>query len=313
MRIDKEDLPVPDPEVTAANRAQNAIERGDFLRKAAMLAAGTCSLAVGAAATVSRREAPARVPAQPDGADLDNPLERMRRELERALRKPMEERKWVMVIDRQKCIGCKACTVSCAVENDLPPGVVYRPVTEDEVGQFPHVRRVFLPRPCMQCEKPPCTPVCPVTATYRRPDGVVVVDYDICIGCRYCLNACPYNARTADFGEFFTEPAGREAAGLVGEPATAYEHRATFEYGKSRRREHGKERSPMGNARKCHFCLHRVENGMLPACVATCLGGATLFGDYGDPASLVHELVGSTRVTRLKEDLGTEPSVFYLA
>jgi Fe-S-cluster-containing dehydrogenase component len=208
-----------------------------------------------------------------------------------------------MVIDLQKCTGCKSCTVSCVAENNLPPGVVYRPVIEEEIGEFPDVRKRFTPRPCMHCEHPPCTPVCPVSATYKRPDGIVAIDYDVCIGCRYCIAACPYNARTADFGDYYNQDTPE---------IMDYETRPNFEYGKEWRREPGRGASPVGNARKCHFCLHRIENGLLPACVTTCLGAATYFGDYNDDKSLVHSLVGSTRVMRLKEELGTEPKVYYL-
>jgi len=120
---------------------------------------------------------------------------RMMRDIQRALKKPIEQRHWKMVIDLRKCVGCDACSVSCAAENKLPPGVVYRPVIQQEIGAYPNVGHVTLPRPCMHCDEPPCVPVCPAEATWKRPDGIVVVDYDQCIGCRYCLNACPYDAR----------------------------------------------------------------------------------------------------------------------
>lgn len=231
----------------------------------------------------------------------NNYILRMQNELKRALAKPVEQRRWVMVIDLRKCSGCSACTIACKAENVLPPGVVYRPVIEEEIGEYPNVRRRFIPRPCMQCDNPPCTPVCPVKATYKRPDGIVEIDYKKCIGCRYCLTACPYNARTADFGLFYTEktPAVQE-----------YEKRPNFEYGKEWPRKNGK--SPIGNARKCQFCLHRLQAGMLPACVTTCIGGATFFGDANDPESLVSELIDSPNVLRLKEELGTKPKVYYL-
>ncbi|RMH18142.1 MAG: 4Fe-4S dicluster domain-containing protein [Acidobacteria bacterium] len=274
-------------------------------------AAGFLSALPGQAAQIPRQEAEGTLGPTPE-RDHGNALERMLDDLERALKKPLEERKWVMVIDLKKCIGCKACTVSCAAENNLPPGVVYRPVVEEEIGEFPNVRKRFVPRPCMQCDEPPCTPVCPVSATYKRPDGIVAVDYDVCIGCRYCLAACPYNARTSDFGEFYAEGLGQAGEAMAGERAMAYETRPNFEYGREWRREPGRHASPKGNARKCQFCLHRIENGLLPACVTTCLGGATYFGDYNDKTSLVHELVGSSRMMRLKEELGTEPKVFYL-
>ena len=110
-------------------------------------------------------------------------LERMRIELKRALQKPSAERRWVMVIDLRKCVGCHACTVSCVAENKLPPGVVYRPVIEEEWGTYPNVGRRFVPRPCMQCENPPCVPVCPVNATYTNEEGIVEMNYERCIGC----------------------------------------------------------------------------------------------------------------------------------
>ncbi|MFQ5895087.1 MAG: 4Fe-4S dicluster domain-containing protein [Nitrospinota bacterium] len=237
----------------------------------------------------------------PEAAVKEGALERMRKELRRAIRKPVEKRRWVMVIDLKKCIGCSACTVSCNAENALPPGVVYRPVLEEELGTYPHVSRRFTPRPCMQCEKPPCVPVCPVGATYKRPDGVVEIDYEACIGCRYCLTACPYSARTFDFGDSYTRN---------GHPLQPYETRPSFEYGRKWPRKAG--RSPVGNARKCHFCLHRLEAGMLPSCVTTCVGGATYFGDANDKRSLVSQLIASPQATRLKEEMGTEPKVYYL-
>lgn len=235
---------------------------------------------------------------QPD-ADI---LLRMTADVRRALQKPLEQRRWIMVIDLRKCVGCHACTVSCIAENKLPPGVVYRPVIEEESGEFPFVSRTFMPRPCMQCDNPPCVPVCPVEATFKRPDGIVQVNYDECIGCRYCIAACPYNARTFDFGEFYTAstPGGIQA----------YETAPTFEYGQKRSRK--PEESPIGNARKCHFCIHKVEEGMLPSCTSTCIGRATFFGDANDPDSLVRELLGLPSIRTLKPEAGTSPRVYYI-
>jgi Fe-S-cluster-containing dehydrogenase component len=228
-------------------------------------------------------------------------LHRMRADLARALAKPRSERKWGMVIDLAKCIGCSACTVACKAENHLPPGVVYRPVIEEEIGEYPNVSRRWLPRPCMQCEVPPCVPVCPVNATWKREDGVIVVDYNACIGCRYCMTACPYSARYFDFGDNYSD----------GTPAPQpYEESPSPEYGRSWTRSHGQ--SPVGNVRKCTFCSHRLDAGMLPACVTTCIGEATFFGDLNDAESLVSEMTGNPRVMRLKEELGTKPKVYYL-
>lgn len=237
-------------------------------------------------------------------------LERMRADLARALERPPEERHWVMVIDQRKCVGCQACTISCIAENHLPPGVVYRPVLEEEVGTFPNVAKRFTPKPCMQCDNPPCVPVCPVNATYKNEQGIVEIDYDQCIGCRYCVTACPYASRTFDFGEHYTGSVPKGAF-VGGETAEEYERVASFEYGEARERRR-RFASPVGNVRKCHFCMHRLEAGMLPACTTTCIGVATYFGDANDPDSLVAELIASPNVTRLKEDLGTEPRVYYL-
>lgn len=241
----------------------------------------------------------------------EDPLLTMQEDLQRALKKQVKDRRWVMALDLRKCVGCSACTIACIVENKLPPGVVYRPVMEEEIGTYPNVTRRFVPRPCMQCDNPPCVPVCPVSATYKRADGVVEVNYDQCIGCRYCVTACPYGARTFDFGEKYTSGAPTQAGIIVGRARVeVYETAAGYEYGRAWERQ-GQE-SPIGNVRKCHFCLHRLNAGMLPACVTTCIGRATYFGDANDPDALIGDLIGSANVTRLKEELGTQPKVFYL-
>jgi len=151
-----------------------------------------------------------------------------------------------------------------------------------------------------------------VGATWKRSDGIIEIDYDQCIGCRYCITACPYSARTFDRGLAYNDESNvNNSVTFVGvDNAEAYEMAAPHEYGEERPRKKG--RSPIGNARKCHFCLHRLEKGMLPACTTTCIGRATYFGDANDPDSLVSELIASPNVMRLKEELGTEPKVYYL-
>lgn len=304
----------PDEKVEAAQTAT----RRHFLRNVLNVAGVATAAAIPArkmlgnqvatpAATVSRQAVA--------GLEVDRSsdvLERMRADLRRALQKPVDQRRWVMVIDLRKCIGCHACTIACVAENKLPPGVVYRPVMIEEIGTYPNVTMRFTPRPCMQCDEPPCVPVCPVNATYRDENGVVIVDYDQCIGCRYCVTACPYGARTFDFGNTYTEETP-VAAGLIAgrESAEVYERVSPFEYGEERPRQ-GHSASPAGNVRKCHFCLHRLAEGMLPACTTTCIGRATYFGDANDPDSLVSDLIASPNVMRLKEELGTEPRVYYL-
>jgi Fe-S-cluster-containing dehydrogenase component len=246
--------------------------------------------------------------------DNEDPHVRMQRELVRSMAKPVEKRHWIMVIDVRKCIGCHACTIGCVAENKLPPGVVYRPVTIRESGEYPNVQIRFLPRPCMQCDNPSCVPVCPVRATWKRPDGVVAIDYDKCIGCRYCLNACPYGARTTDLGRYYSAgeaggaPAGKERP-VEGAPSP-WELQPSNEYAKSwNRKDHG---SPVGNARKCHFCLHRLEVGQLPMCVTTCIGRATYFGDSNEPDTMVTELITKNEVQTLLPHWGNKPQCYYI-
>lgn len=210
-----------------------------------------------------------------------------------------DDRRWGMVIDLEKCVGCDSCTVACKAENRTPPGVSYNMVMKREEGTYPNVTRTNLPRPCMQCENPPCVQVCPVSATYKMENGVVNMDYDRCIGCRYCMVACPYDARYFDFGENYDEEVGE--GGTVTSP----------EHGMDRGpREDGE--SPIGNVRKCNFCHHRLERGEEPACVETCIGDARYMGDLDDPESEVSEMASSRRAFQLREKEGTEPNVYHL-
>lgn len=254
---------------------------------------------------------PLDLPTLPEQQPNEDPLVRMLRDLQRALQKPLEQRRWAMVIDLRKCVGCHACTIACAIENKLPPGVVYRPVLEEEIGVYPHVTRRFVPRPCMQCGNPPCVTVCPVNATWKRPDGIVTIDYEQCIGCRYCITACPYSARVFDSGRAYTDGTPSGTTSVVGqEDAQVYERAPAYEYGRPWMRQEGE--SPIGNARKCHFCLHRIERGLLPECVTTCIGRATFFGDANDHEGLLAEMIAQPNMMRLKEEMGTEPNVYYL-
>lgn len=302
-------MPPDGPQVD--EQPTGTLSRRDLVRGAALTAVG---VAVSAVAVTSARIAPRTHDATgpetardipepttiPLGEDSD-PLLRMQAELRTAMAKPVEDRRWTMVIDTRKCVGCHACTVACISENKLPPGVVYRPVVQEEFGEYPNVQLRFFPRPCMQCDEPPCLSVCPVNATWKRPDGIVAIDYDKCIGCRYCVVSCPYGARTSDFGLDYSD----------GTPAEQpYEALPNHEYGKAWSRvDHG---SPVGNARKCQFCLHRLEEGMLPQCVTSCIGRATYFGDANEPDSLVAEKEREPNQLKLLEEHGTKPRVTYL-
>ena len=212
-----------------------------------------------------------------------------------------------MVIDTRRCVGCKACMVACKVENKTPPGVSYTIVSSHALDR-PDEKPVFTTKPCFHCEHPPCVDVCPVSATFKRDqDGIVVVDYDRCIGCRYCITACPYGARDFDFGENYTMT---ESGPFKKIPSP--------EYNQFRKREEGS--SPIGNVRKCTFCLHfqdaegryDKESGRWPSCAKTCTGHAIFFGDFNDQENEVARLIRERQPIRLKEELGTQPNVYYL-
>lgn len=291
------------------NKNHNEVEnRRKFLKATGTLALGGLALSafISESLTAKPRSAPGSVREFSSVEDLlSGPYEniklRMQDDVRRSMKKPLEDRKWGMGIDLRKCVGCNACTVACIAENVLPPGVVYRPVIKEEIGSYPNVSLINLPRPCMQCEDPPCVPVCPVGATFKRKDGIVAIDYDYCIGCRYCLTACPYEARTFDFGEYYTENTPE---------IMPYESRPSFEYGSKWPRKKGV--SPIGNARKCTFCEHRLAEGLLPQCVTTCIGGANYFGDLNEPGHLINRIINKGNVTILKEEEGTSPKVYYL-
>lgn len=175
---------------------------------------------------------------------------------------------YAWVIDQTKCIGCHACSTACKSENDVPLGVHRTWVKNVEVGQFPHVRRHFAVLRCNHCADPPCVHICPVSAMYQRADGIVDIAHDRCIGCKACMQACPYDAIHMD-------PADDTAA-------------------------------------KCHFCAHRVDRGLLPACVVVCPVEALVFGDLDDEASRVSRILGTTPVSVRRPEQGTRPKAFYV-
>ncbi len=197
--------------------------------------------------------------------------------------------KYGMVIDLKECIGCQACSVSCKVEHGTPPGIFWNRVSEIEEGEFPAVRKYYLPRLCMQCEHPSCVEVCPTGASHRREDGLVLVDQTKCIGCKYCMVACPYGAR------YFNE----KNRGYFGDGLTPYEQQLYKEH-------------KTGVVEKCNFCADRLDAGKQPACVATCIARARYFGDLDDPDSEVSRLIRQRHGFQLLRETGNNPAVYYL-
>jgi len=197
---------------------------------------------------------------------------------------------WGMVIDLKLCIGCNTCVVVCKMQNGTPKGIFWNRVLEEEVGKFPLARRVFWPVRCMQCEDPACVDACPTGASYRRDDNLVLVDGEKCVGCQACILACPYDVRSLWEGDDY----------YFKDNPTPYEIKAYA-------------RHVPGAVQKCDFCASRIDEGLLPACAEGCITGAIIFGDFDDPQSDVSRALAESRVRlRLREEMGTRPSVYYL-
>jgi len=210
-----------------------------------------------------------------------------------------ESREWHMVIDLEECIGCNYCVWACQAVNDVPEddmrwNVGFPEETENGVS-------FFMTRPCLHCKEAPCVKVCPVGATWIREDGLVAMDYERCIGCRYCEVACPYDARRFNW--------------RTNEAENAYQ--PTWGEGEV-------ERRPRGVVEKCTFCVQRIDRGLefgltpgvdreaTPACVVACPVGARVFGDALDPESPLSKYMDQHATFVLREDFGTDPKVHYV-
>lgn len=204
--------------------------------------------------------------------------------------------RWVMVIDLAKCDGCGECTRACNKMHYVPPMQEWIKVYE--VADNPAAGPYYLPRPCMHCDNPPCVRGCPVGATFKRTDGVVVQDNDRCIGCRSCIAQCPYSARSFNWTE---PPHTSEELTQPYSPEYMYPHR-------------------VGTVEKCGFCPHMLVEGKLPICASACTMGAIYFGDELEDAVTngkgetlqLSKIAKKGAGYRLLEELGTEPRVYYL-
>jgi len=217
---------------------------------------------------------------------------------------PIDGVKFGYAINLSVCNGNGKCVEACHKENnhDRDTNQSYIRVLEMERGSsdmekgnttydhaVPAKDKYYLPVQCMQCDNPPCVSVCPVEATWKEKDGIVVVDYNWCIGCRYCEAACPYHARRFNWKEanLPAEDVNPDQGLLSNRPR------------------------PVGVVEKCHFCLHKTRKGELPACAEACPTGARVFGDLNDPKSDLRWILQNKRCFVLKEELGTKPSFFY--
>jgi Fe-S-cluster-containing dehydrogenase component len=214
--------------------------------------------------------------------------------------------RWGMVIDRKKCIGCYSCMISCKQSHALPPEVFWNRVLISETGIYPTVINHILPVLCNHCKEAACVKVCPTGATSKREDGIVIVNADQCVGCRYCVVACPYQMRS-----YYTD--GKKEY-WPGQGLTELERM-------------GREvlyPLQLRTVIKCNFCVERIDEGLkerlrpgvdrevTPVCVNACPVKARTFGDLDDPTSNVFKLVRERRGYQLHPEFGTEPSVFYV-
>lgn len=207
--------------------------------------------------------------------------------------------KYGMYIDLDKCVACQACTIACKMENNCSEGSHWnRVVAVGPNGNYPKVKMTFVPTPCQHCENAPCVNVCPVQATYKRQDGIIMQDTQKCIGCKKCLEVCPYGVR------FFNKvtPFVESADGIP-----AWDGVPAFVNPEVQVR-------PRQVVEKCTFCVHRIDKGiMVPACVEACPSQCMVFGDLDDPKSDINKHIEHKGTFQLKPDQKTNPKLYYRA
>lgn len=295
------------------------LTRRSFLRKSTLAASGIAALA----ASLSPLRDLTDIPSMEEFVqkhykeltppEMEKALERIRGEVQRqyGMRpeikdlRPMDGVEFVYCLNLTRCVGCRKCVHACVAENNQSrtPEIQYIRVLKMPNGTFdlekgqhdydsgkvPEQGSYYMPVQCHQCKNPPCVKVCPVDATWQEKDGITVIDYDWCIGCRYCEAACPYWARRFNFAK---PSIPKEKIN----PNMAYL---------------GNRPRPKGVVEKCHFCIQRTRAGRYPACLEVCPTGSRKFGNILDPASEVSYILKNKRVFVLKEEVGTLPRFFY--
>ena len=212
------------------------------------------------------------------------------------------------VVDRTKWKGCMSCVIACRDENATPTAVWWNTLHTREVGSYPTTNIVNMPLACMQCSNPACVAVCPTKASYQREDGIVLVDQSKCIGCRYCIQACPYGARRliTDLTPYYPDPVTGLPPAI--EQLTPFEQFVRSDL-VSQVNPHAKH--VVGTVEKCTFCEQRLSQGKEPACVQNCPMSARIFGDISDPNSQISQEIAQTHAQPLSPEVGTNPKVYY--
>ena len=224
--------------------------------------------------------------------------------------------RYAMVIDLQRCVGCGSCSIACRNENNVPDGMYWSNKITETKGTFPNVRFHYIPTLCNHCDNAPCVRGCPTKAMHKLDNGITMHDPKKCIGCKYCEFNCPYGV--IYFNWRASHPNWGKQKPLI-KGGTSSPHEITEKAKTKKIPYYNPEREstlpgirPKGVVEKCTFCDHRVKRGKLPRCVDACPADARVFGDMNDPNSKVRQLLGKFRPFRLKEQVGTEPHVFYI-
>lgn len=303
----------------SAGFSREKVSRRDFLKRSAAAASGAAALAAAMSPlsllkeSLTAEEFVQQHYKEMTKEEMDKVIGRIAGKVKEKYRvtpnlrdiKPMDGVEFVYALNLSRCNGSRRCVHACVNENNQSrsPEIQYISVLKMPKGtndlekgtrhyaddEVPADDSYYLPVQCFQCENPPCVKACPVEATWQEKDGITVIDYDWCIGCRYCQAACPYWARRFNFAEPEI-PEDRLNPNMA--------------YLSNRPR-------PKGVVEKCHFCLHRTREGKLPACLEACPTGARVFGNILDPDSEISYVLKNKRVFVLKEEVGTMPRFFY--